>query len=228
MTFSIQNNTTINTALDSVQGGSRSIQQDDVIQQQELEQPEQQQRAACYGLLAAVLRQPPNQDILDYIGQLSGDSSQTADELLLSMSALGLAAGLHDPQMLDDEYHDLFIGLGRGEVVPYGSWYLTGFLQEKPLSDLRCDLSALGFTRSDDTKEPEDHAAALCEIMQMLVSESQQFEVQQKFFNTHLAPWIDRFFADLATSPSAVFYQTVARFGTAFVAFESAYLSMQT
>ncbi len=188
----------------------------------------QTQRAACYGLLAAVLQSPPDQTVLDYIAQLSSEAPpQDADELLLSMTALGLAAGLYSPAALDDEFHDLFIGLGRGEVMPYGSWYLTGFLQEKPLADLRTALSQLGYARSDETCEPEDHVAALCEVMQMMISEGREIEIQREFFRAHMAPWLDRFCADLRAAESAVFYQTLARFAAAFFAFEREYLAMQ-
>ncbi len=190
---------------------------------------EQLQRAACYGLIAAVLRQAPDDAVLDYIGQLSTEPPpQGADELLLSMSALGMAARLHNPAALDDEFHDLFIGLGRGEVVPYGSWYLTGFLQEKPLSDLRTDLGLLGFSRSEDTYEPEDHVAALCEVMQMMISEGRAVEIQRAFIEKHMLPWMERFFDDLGTAQSAVFYRSVARFAGAFLRFEHEYLSMQS
>ena len=71
------------------------------------------------------------------------------DDLLLAMSSLALSADLHTPDSIDDEFHELFIGLGKGEVVPYGSLYLTGFLMEKPLSDLRDDLARLGYERND-------------------------------------------------------------------------------
>ena len=82
---------------------------------------------------------------------------------------------------MDAEYQDLFIGVGRGEVVPYGSWYMTGFLMDKPLALLRADLAALGFERQENVKEPEDHAAALCETMAMLINEGQDLDAQRTF-----------------------------------------------
>ena len=186
---------------------------------------EQHYRAGAYGLLAALLRSPPEQSLLDHVAELAA-IGQTNDELSLAMSMLGLAAKDSSPEKIDSEYHALFIGLGRGELVPFGSWYLTGFLMEKPLAVLRDDLVKLGFERHSDTHEPEDHVAALSEVMAMLISDSQDLSYQANFFDAHLAPWFDRFFADLSTAKNAVFYRAVGRFGTTFVEFERDYLSM--
>ncbi|MEZ5476421.1 MAG: molecular chaperone TorD family protein [Thiolinea sp.] len=107
---------------------------------------EQLYRANTYRLLAALLRTPPDAAILDQVKALA-ELSAGGDELAIAMAGLGLAAQHADPADVDDEFHDLFIGLGRGEVVPYGSWYLTGFLMEKPLGQLRQELRVLGFER---------------------------------------------------------------------------------
>ena len=101
----------------------------------------------------------------------------------------GLAAtAKHNPEQLEDEYHSLFIGIGRGEVVPYGSWYLTGFLMEQPLSDLRDDLIALGFEKSADMREPEDHISAIFEVFSVMISTPFSHTEQQHFFETHMKP----------------------------------------
>jgi TorA maturation chaperone TorD len=186
---------------------------------------EQQYRAGAYGLLAALLRCSPDQALLERVAELAA-IEQTNDELSLAMSMLGLAVKDSSPEKIDAEYHALFIGLGRGELVPFGSWYLTGFLMEKPLAVLRDDLAMLGFERRGDSHEPEDHVAALSEVMAMLVSDDQNLSRQVAFFDSHLAPWFDRFFADLSTAKTAVFYRAVGRFGTAFVEFEREYLNM--
>lgn len=189
------------------------------------QQSEQQYRAAAYSVLAALLRGVPSQESLDQISEFS-KVEVVEDELLLSMSSLGLAAQSTDLDSIDDEYHVLFVGLGRGELVPYGSWYLTGFLMEQPLSILRDDLSALGFERDESVVEPEDHVAALCEIMTMLISdnETNSVETQSIFFEKHIAPWMERFFKDLSEAESAVFYRAVGRFGLAYLDFEKQYL----
>lgn len=189
---------------------------------------EQSHRAAVYSLLAALLRQSPSQELLAHLSSLPEQGKTEEDDLLISMSMLGLSAGMHTPESIEEEYHDLFIGLGKGEVVPYASWYLTGFLMEKPLSELRDDLVRLGFERNSETTEPEDHAAALFEVFSLLITDGSELEVQNQFFQSHINNWIESFFNDLSEAQSAVFYKAVGRFGKAFIAFEKQYFSMQS
>jgi TorA maturation chaperone TorD len=189
---------------------------------------EQRYRAGAYGLLAALLRATPGQDLLDHLVTLSPQSDAEPDALAEAMASLADAAHNHNPAQIEDEYHHLFIGIGKGEVVPYGSWYLTGFLMEQPLSDLRDDLRALGFERSADTHEPEDHAAALFEVFSVMITDASSLPEQQRFFDNHMKPWLERFFADLGDARSADFYQPVAQFGAAFIKLELAYLSMRS
>lgn len=186
---------------------------------------EQQYRVGAYGLLASLLRDTPDESILNRLHGLSGIDSYT-DELSFAMSMLGLAASKSNLATIDDEYHDLFIGLGRGELVPYGSWYMTGFLMERPLAVLRDDLQKLGYTRSISTHEPEDHVAALSEVMAMMIQEGRSHDDQQSFFNTHINCWFDRFFEDLSNARTAVFYRSVGRFGQAFFELEREYFSL--
>ncbi|MFT5505503.1 MAG: TorA maturation chaperone TorD [Gammaproteobacteria bacterium] len=188
---------------------------------------DQQYRASAYSLLAALLRKNPDESLLSRLGLFSASNEDENDDLILAMSMLALSASSHRLDEIEDEYHQLFVGLGRGEVVPFGSWYLTGFLMEQPLSDLRDDLQQLGFERSENVREPEDHIAALCEVMSVMISDRASLETQLTFFNQHMSPWFGRFFNDLVQSESAVFYQSVARFGTAFIEFESEYFTMQ-
>lgn len=187
---------------------------------------EQVYRAGAYRMLAALLRDVPREDVLSQVSALAEIQTEN-DELALAMSMLGLSARDRTPQQIDDEYHNLFIGLGRGELVPYASWYLTGFLMEKPLALLRGDLAALGFERTSGTFEPEDHVAALCEVMAMLISENNPLQTQIEFFHAHLANWVDRFYLDLSQARQAVFYRAVGRFGTAFFELERDYLAMK-
>jgi len=190
---------------------------------------EQRYRASAYALLAALLRAAPAQALLDHVSALlpaAGDVE--LDELGEAMAKLATAAQGCDPARLEQEYNDLFIGVGKGEVVPYGSWYLTGFLMEKPLSDLRDDLRALGFERSEDTREPEDHAGAIFEVFSVMIVDGFSLTQQQVFFKTHMRTWLETFFSDLGEARSADFYQRVARFGAAFFKLESAYLSMHS
>jgi len=202
-----------------------TYQQEDAAQFAESQSPEHQYRVGAYSMLAELLRQPPLQPILDRVTGLA-DVVENKDDFAVAMSMLGLAARAATPSQLDDEFHALFIGLGRGELVPYGSWYLTGFLMEKPLGVLRGDLAKMGFARSEGTCEPEDHVAALCEVMAMLIDEGRAMDQQKMFFETHVAPWLGQFFTDLSAARSAVFYRAVARFGKAFFDFEKQYLAM--
>jgi len=186
---------------------------------------EQQRRAGVYGLLGRLLRSAPDAELLEQLAELK-DMSQDGSELGLAMSMLGLSASACPMEPIEDEYHALFVGLGRGELLPYGSWYLTGFLMEKPLGYLRDDLAVLGFERDESVTEPEDHIAALCEVMAMLINDGTDLETQTNFFKTHMESWSSRFFADLGSANSAVFYKSVGRFGFAFSEFEKSYLSM--
>ncbi len=187
---------------------------------------EQARRAGMYSMLAALLRAAPDDPTLSFFAALAADAKTDSSELALALDMLALAARHSDTAALRDEYHQLFIGLGRGEIVPYGSWYQTGFLMEKPLSLLRADLAELGFERDPDVCEPEDHIAALCEVMAMLIQEGADLERQQQFFDAHIDTWADAFFNDLSEARSAVFYRSAARFGRAFIGLESSYLSL--
>jgi len=189
---------------------------------------EQRYRASACALLAALLRSPPDAALLTYLQSLSPQSDAESDELTTAMAALSAAASGRDIERLEDEYNALFIGIGKGEVVPYGSWYQTGFLMEQPLSDLRDDLNRLGFERSTKTHEPEDHVSALLEVFSVMISDAFGLSEQQGFFVAHMEPWLKRFFADLAKAGSADFYTHVANFGAAYIKLETAYLSMRS
>jgi len=191
----------------------------------ELHDEAQAYRRGAYGMLARLLRTPPDQQVLEQVSGFARVATRQ-DEMALAMSVLGLAASTSHPEAVDDEFHALFIGIGRGELVPYGSWYLTGFLMERPLGRLREDLSALGFERQEGVTEPEDHVAALCEVMAILIDEGATLEQQSRFFKSHLADWLERFFSDLGEAGAAVFDRAVGRFGAAFVALDHRYLSM--
>ena len=187
---------------------------------------EQQYRAAAYGMLAALLRDVPDAALLEQVSKFV-DVDEGGDEMALSMSLLGLAAKRRSIESINDEYHALFIGIGRGELVPYGSFYLTGFLMEKPLGDLRDDLDRLGFEREVEVHEPEDHVAALCEVMAMLIQDGSSIDTQRVFFTTHINSWFQQFFTEMSAASNAVFYKAVSRFGTAFLEIEKRYLSVE-
>jgi|tagenome__1003787_1003787.scaffolds.fasta_scaffold20873410_3 TorA maturation chaperone TorD len=175
-------------------------------------------RSQEYALLSALLARTPDADLLARLAGLRGD----ATPLGLAHIALGEAAAETDAEHVSLEYFELFIGLGRGEVMPYGSYYLTGFLYDRPLARLRDDLAALGIARAEGNAEPEDHAAILCEIMAGLTGGG--FPAAEgsdrQFFEKHLAPWIGRFFADLERAEHARFYKRVGALGRLFMQVE--------
>ena len=172
-----------------------------------------------YALLAALLSCPPSNALLGEIARLQGDVTP----LGRAHATLAEAASKAPTADVEREYFDLFVGLGRGELLPYGSYYLTGFLNERPLSRLRDDLVALGIERVENNFEPEDHAATLCEIMAGLAGSRfpASAEVQRRFFEKHLAPWMGRLFADMETAASAKFYRSVGSLGRLFLKIET-------
>ena len=171
-----------------------------------------QLRAAEYGLLSLLLGKAPDAETLKRVATLKGDGSE-----------LGMAAAATDDRAVSKEFFDLFVGLGRGELLPYASYYLTGFLHERPLARVREDLRGLGIERAGTSREPEDHAAVLLEVMAGLARGDfeAEFAEQARFFERHLKPWAARMFADLEMSPSARFYRAVGRTGRVFMELES-------
>lgn len=177
-------------------------------------------RAQHYALLATLLAAPPSQSLLDNIAEV--DVSDPDSEMGQAWLQLKQAAEVAKPETLKQEYDDLFIGLTQGEVIPYGSYYQTGFLHEKPLARLRQDLARLGLERQQDRKEPEDHIAAECDVMRMILSAQGTPVVDAAtFFSKHISPWANRFFDDLAQADSAVFYRRLAHFGKVFMQSET-------
>jgi len=172
-----------------------------------------------YALLAALLRRAPDSVLLKALSGIHGDSTP----LGVAHAALAQAAEETDPERIEREFFELFIGVGRGELLPYASYYLTGFLNERPLARLRGDLRMLGIVRVEQQNEPEDHAAILCEIMAGLAGGGLAAppDAQSMLFEKHLAPWIGRFFADLEGLKTAKFYQRVATIGRLFIDIET-------
>lgn len=183
-------------------------------------------RSASWSLLANLLGRAPDENVLDVLSRIESGGDAAESLLAGAWSMLRDAAGKSSPAELSDEYHELFIGIGRGELVPYGSWYLTGFLMEQPLAKLRVDLEALGFERQEGVKEPEDHAAALCDVMAMISSgdNAVPLEQQSAFFERHISPWMGRFFRDMQEASAARFYRAVGSLGEQFIEVEKEYL----
>jgi TorA maturation chaperone TorD len=176
-------------------------------------------RAQEYALIAALLRRAPDARLLADLSELRGD----ATPLGVAHAALAEAASATSAERIEREYFDLFIGLGRGELLPYGSYYLTGFLHDRPLARLREDLERIGVARAEGVVEPEDHAGILCEIMSGLASRRLPAppDSDRMIFDKHMAPWIGRFFADLERAEATDFYRRLGRLGRIFMDIEA-------
>lgn len=190
-------------------------------------QLEEAPRATAWSLLGRLLSAPADEAVLEMLVHLDHAGLGGDNLLAAAWDLLSKAANKTSPAEQEDEYQDLFIGVGRGELMPYGSWYLTGFLMEQPLARLRDELSMLGFERRDGVIEPEDHAAALCDVMAMISSgdDAAPVDVQSGFFSRHIAPWMGRFFRDMQQAPSARFYRAVGQLGEQYVALEGKFLN---
>ena len=188
---------------------------------------EDELRAQLYEFLATLLRVEPTDAVVKHVADLSGDDTSIGQ----ASSTLAHLAQKMDGTSVRNEYVDLFIGVGRGELLPYCSYYLTGFLNEKPLSKLRQDMAAIGIARADGVKEPEDHIASLCDMMAGLIrgqfSRSFTLAEQASFFKKHLAPWASLFFNDLESAKNAVFYAPVGSIGKVFMDIESKSFDME-
>ena len=175
-------------------------------------------RAQEYALLAVLLGKAPDANLLARLAVLEVNDSA----LGIAHTALARAAAQAKREDIEREFFDLFIGVGRGDLLPYGSYYIAGTLHDRSLARLRADLARLGIARAHVCNEPEDHAALLCEVMASLIDG--RFETppdaDRDLFESHLEPWIDRFFADLEHARSAHFYRSVGMVGRCFMRIE--------
>ncbi len=166
-------------------------------------------------------------ETIEFVRELEGGDSEIGE----AISTFATLAKRMTQKSAAEEYTLLFYGMGAGgELLPYASHYLTGFLHERPLADIRRALSELGVERAEGNTEPEDHAAFLCEVMHGLIigtwGEPADLCTQRAFFEIHLAPWIERFFADMEKAQSAMLYMPLGTIGRLFMAVESDAFSM--
>lgn len=181
-------------------------------------------RAAEYMLLANLLSRAPSTDLLAGMAAIRGDASP------LGMAHIGLAdaAAKTSADEASREFFQLFVGVGRGEIVPYASFYLTGFLHERPLARVREDMIRLGIERQSGVFEPEDRASTLFEIMAGLVRGDFDTEPAEAeaFFARHIAPWAPRLMADIGVAPSARLYTHIAHYGGVWLDIEQQALAL--
>lgn len=178
-------------------------------------------RANLYNFLGLLLAGPPDEMLLAQTAGLSGDETEMGQ----AIGTLAKLAKVTKPKTVTSEYNKLFIGLGRGELLPYASYYLTGFLNEKPLALLRQDMVRQGLERADNVFEPEDNIASLMEMMGAMIvgrfGAPANLDAQRQFFNKHIGPWAGHFYADLEGAKSSVFYTPVGTVGRLFMEIES-------
>ena len=186
---------------------------------------EETARAEVYGLLAAMYYAPPSPELMGQL-RVAVTEAPAAGGFLEEPWRLvvGAARDLSDAEVAN-EYDDLFGGVGKPEVFLFGSHYLSGFLNEKPLAQLRGDLAALGLARDETMPETEDHVAYVCEVMRYLIAgddvEVANLTQQQKFFSAHVQPWVTQMCDAIEAHPKARFYAALAGFTRAFVSVEA-------
>jgi TorA maturation chaperone TorD len=182
------------------------------------------ERARLFALLGRLLVAAPDARLLDALAGLRADRTALGE----GYGALARAAAAADAVAVEREFHDLFIGVGRGEMLPYASYYLTGFLHERPLAELRGDFARLGLERAAGVAEPEDHIGSECEAYAGLLSGgfAGGAAVAEAFFGRHLRPWAGRFFAELEAARAARFYRAVGRLGRIAIDIEQAALGL--
>ncbi|MGB5559755.1 MAG: molecular chaperone TorD family protein [Paracoccaceae bacterium] len=177
-------------------------------------------RAGLYGFLASLLAKPPDTSLIARAKALTGDET----ELGTAIRALSRVASAASPSSASKEFNKLFIGVGRGELLPYASYYMTGFLNEKPLAVLRNEMQSLGIERAANVYEPEDNIASLCDIMAGLIvgefGPPVPLDRQRQFFDRHLGPWARHFFTDLEGAKNSLFYAPVGAIGRVFMGIE--------
>ncbi len=183
--------------------------------------PEDQARADVYGFLSVLLAGHADQDLLRQVAALKADDSPLGSTL----STLARIAAVTSAETAEREFNALFVGLGRGELLPFASHYLTGFLNEKPLANLRADMARRGIARADGKHEPEDNIASLMEMMGGMITgrfgSVTSVGGQKTFFKDHVEPWAIHFFTDLEATTSSVFYSSVGSLGRQFMEIES-------
>ncbi len=190
-----------------------TAQQPEICEEDEL-------RAQMYDFLGLLLSRPPTAEVLTQTRALTGDNSELGE----AINAMARVAKATKPAAVESEFNALFIGLGRGELLPYTSFYLSGFLNEKPLATLRKDMEGLRISRAPNVFEPEDNIASLMEMMAGMIrgrfGEAVPLDKQTAFFNKHIGSWAPHFFDDLAAAKNSVFYASVGTAGKAFIEIE--------
>jgi TorA maturation chaperone TorD len=180
-------------------------------------EPEDQARADYYALLANLFYRAPDARLLQAIAIAEPPSGVLAP----AWQRLADASNVVPEDAVREEYDAVFVGVGKPPVMLYGSFYMAGFMMEKPLATLRQNLGELGFVRADSVREPEDHVAAVCDVMRAMIlgdleNKPYTVETQKQFVLTHVKPWIFDCFAAVSAYHQANYYKHVVGFATRF------------
>ena len=182
-------------------------------------------RAELYGLLASLWLAPPDAALLTQFRVAVTEAPQPGGFLEAPWQALVAAMRASSPEAAAAEYEALFGGVGKPEVLLYGSFYLAGFLNEKPLAALRADLAGLGLARDESRGETEDHVACVFEVMRYLIAGDDvavsNLEQQRRFFRAHVQPWVDQMLDAVAAQARALLYRDVATLTRALLLVET-------
>lgn len=217
------------------------FQKDEMVTAQEIEfdasgRVEEEARANLYGLLAELFYSPPSKALIETIAACKAPGGGLIDT---AWNALSNACATIPPEEIQEEYERLFISVGKPEIILCGSYYMAGFMMEKPLAELRSELIRLGLERAESVAESEDHIAALCEVMRYLISANSSagtsaeshaadgpsaehaFIVQKKFFAEYVQPWAGELCDKLTAHPDANFYAALSNLTQVFFEIES-------
>ena len=183
-------------------------------------QPEDEARAAYYGLIARLFYAAPDEGVLAQMTHADAFEGSDAP-IALAWRELATAAKAAFPVMLENEHTELFVGTGKSEVTPYLTHYTIQFASDSPLVDVRQQLRRWGIARRESATEPEDHVSGLCEAMRFAIAVQHRTDEEQKeFFDRFLYRGAIAFCDAVSASPKAVFYRSVARFARAFFELE--------
>ena len=186
---------------------------------------EDQVRADFYAFLANCFYRAPDERLLQAMMIAPEPAAESDPALTNAWVALAAASGVVTSDAVDEEFETLFVGVGRAQVMLYGSYYQAGFLNEKPLAELRTDLACMGFSRDGAVRETEDHIAALCDVMRALIlgdvaTPPATLEVQRRFFTKHVQPWIFKCCDATINNENSNYYKRVAAFARVFFQIE--------
>jgi TorA maturation chaperone TorD len=193
---------------------------------------EDQVRADFYALLAHLFSRAPDDRVLQSIVITQEPTDEASTELTKAWRALSAASAVVTHDALVEEYETVFVGVGRPPVILYGSFYLAGFMMEKPLAELRDDLAKMGFARDANVRETEDHLAAVSDVMRALIlgdlhDAPANIAAQKVFFEKHLKPWVFKCCAAIQVYEKSNYYKRVAKFAEQFFQMESEAFEMQ-